>query len=186
MRALYFDFAVSDRKPDMRIRLASVVMALAVFASPLAAQGVQTQRLLATDLSLDADPKTDPTAMIWQDKLPAIRALRQRAAATTPSVPISENIVVFDATFRDGDKTVILSVIRSPLAGDCENYSGAGFLSGNTWFDALQKENGEVDNETAATKTMVTFNPAARELIVAGVANGKPDEAPGPPIFLTY
>ena len=58
----------------MRVLEVFVVATFVACALPAAAQsGVQTQRLMATTIPLDAPPTSSPIAAIWQDRLAAER-----------------------------------------------------------------------------------------------------------------
>ena len=160
--------------------------ALASYGAHAAPPGqIQSARFALIVVPPDADPKTNSVAAIWKDQLATLRAHVANKAVS-----------FFNATFADGDKTIIVSVsVNDPT---CENYSGAlakptaysscpmraAVLQNGTAsvvasdahfglpipFDA----NGRLDTDTGANVTTLGYNPSTHELTIAEVIDGKP------------
>ena len=148
---------------------------------------VQSKELALATLAADADPATDPIATLWKDRLPALRA---HVASKAPKF--------LDATFIDGDKSIVFSVsINDP---NCENLSGA--LGRASAFSSCPMRVAVAQNGTvqmvkseptfyypdpryaqsmskplASDATTVTFNPHTRELSYQEIVDGEPDQA---------
>jgi hypothetical protein len=189
---------------------ALLIATIATGAASAAQSEIQTQRLIATRLALDAAPTSSALASIWQDKLRAEQAkfvTLPKAApyASTPSVP------VFVATFRDGDRTIILSALFT--TPECRNFSGAASPSLNNcpvrvavlrddkvkvvvkqddfpfaaaMKDAPDTEVAQYDNQTPRDKTVVTFNAVTHEITTAVTLNGVLDMEISMPIHIAY
>jgi hypothetical protein len=178
-------------------------------ASAIAGQdAVQSQRLIAANLSLGATTNSSALASIWRDRLRAEQAKlaslpKPPGASATPSVP------VFFAAFKDGDKTIIVSTLFT--TPECRNYSGAASPNLNNCplrvavlrgdqvkvvatsddfpFVAAMKESSgseptEYDNQDQKNKTIVMFNAATREITTSLILNGAVDTEKSPSIHV--
>jgi len=91
-----------------------------VFASlgtaPTAAQQSQTHRLLAETLDLTQSPAGNIQLQIWDDKLPEIIAKRRQLQNTVPSLHLKLIAEVFTTSFKDGERTIIVSSINEDCA----------------------------------------------------------------------
>ena len=189
--------------------VASIAPALATVQSP-----VQTQRLMATSVPLEASPTSSVLADIWQDRLIATR--EKLAALSDPSATSSRSasnvsVNAFAAFFRDGDKTIVLSALYT--TPDCSNLAGAAapnlyncpvriavldrgrvkvIASVNDFpFVAALKDLGddqgtEFDNGSTRNKTLVTFDPATHELTTVLTLNGLRDDEKSTPTRISY
>jgi hypothetical protein len=194
-------------RPLGALLIASCAVGVASAAPPGA---VQSQRLVAIKLSLGAAPASSALASIWQDRLRTeqakLAALPNGAAsAPAPTAP------VFVATFKDGDRTIIVSALFT--TPECQNFSGAASPNLNACpmrvavlrndqvkvvasqegfpFVAAMKngsdtELAEYDNQSPRDKTMVTFNPVTREISTALTLSGVLDTENSAPIRLAY
>jgi hypothetical protein len=199
----------------MRIIDAFVVATLAAGVPPAAAQGgVQTQRLMATSIPLDATPTSSALAAIWRDRLAAERTKLAMLATHSPgSSRTSSNVSVnaFSASFKDGDRTIILSALFT--TPECANFSGAAAPSLNNCpmrvaalqhgqvkvvasasdfpfvaalKDVANDKGNEFDNQTQRDKTLVMFDPATHEITTALTMNGVLDAEKATPIRIAY
>jgi hypothetical protein len=185
----------------------ALLLAAFVPASAVAGQdAVQSQRLVAANLSLSVTANSSALASIWQDRLRAEQAKlaslpKPPGASPAPSVP------VFFATFKEGDKTIIVSTLFT--TPECRNYSGVAspnldncpmrvaVLRGDQVkvvataddfpFVAELKESSdsertEYDNQSQKNKTIVMFNPATGEITTSLTLNGSLDTEKSPAI----
>lgn len=191
------------------------VAALLICVTPAMAQsGVQSQRLVARALSLEATAKSSPLAAIWQDRLAAEREKLAALAKASPGSSITAPAIflpVFEASFKDGDRTLIVSALFT--TPECKNFSGAAAPSLNNCpmriavlrdgqtkvllsevdfpFVAALKETAdnklpEYDNELQRDKTIVAFNPATDEITTALTLNGVLDMEMSPAVRIAY
>ena len=191
------------------------VAAVLLSATTAAAQsGAQSQRFVARELSLDAPAASSALAAIWQDRLVAEREKLAALAKTSPGPSTAASAIaipVFEAPFKDGDKTLIVSALFT--TPECENFSGAAAPSLNNCpmrvavlrngktrvvasesdfpFTAALKETpdnrlSEYDNESQRNKTIVVFNPATHEITTALTLNGALDTETAPAIHVAY
>lgn len=192
-----------------------LVAAVLLSATAAAAQsGVQSQRLVARELSLEAPPKSSALAAIWQDRLIAQREKLTALTKASSGSPIAASAIVipvFEASFKDGDKTLIVSALFT--TPECRNFSGAAAPSLNNCpmriavlrdgqmkvvaseaefpFVAALKEPPddkppEYDNESQRDKTIVVFNPATHEITTTLTLNGALDMEKTAPIRVAY
>lgn len=206
MRPIHSNLSMKANQLTMRAA-GALLLATLVLTVAFAGQGaVQSQRLVATTLSLSAAPNSSALASIWQDRLRAERAKlaslpKAAGAAAAPTVP------VFFAAFKDGDKTIIVSALFT--IPECRNFAGAAspalngcamrvaVLRGDQVkvvasakdfpFVAAMKETSdsaptEYDNQSQRDKTMVTFNLATREITTSLTLNGVLDTEKSPAI----
>ena len=199
----------------MRVLEVFVVATFVACALPAAAQsGVQTQRLMATTIPLEAPPTSSPIAAIWQDRLAAEQRKLAALSVTPPNSyqpPSDISVNAFAASFKDGDRTIILSALFT--TPECTNLSGAAapnlnncpmrvavlekgqikvvLSEGDFPFVAALKDTAndkvnEFDNQTSRDKTLVMFNPATHEITTALTLNGVPDAEKAAPIRIAY
>jgi hypothetical protein len=199
-----------NHPPSWTTRIAAPLVLATVIqvAASAATQGaIQSERLVATSLSLGASPKTSALAGIWQDRLRAEQAKlaslpKGAVSAGTPSVP------VFVATFKDGARTIIISALFT--TPECRNFSGAASPALNNCpmrvavlrdeqvrvvasvedfpFVAAMKETSDAeptqyDNQSERDRTIVTFNPATREIATSLTLKGVLDAEKSPSIY---
>jgi hypothetical protein len=201
----------------MRILDVTLIAALGTaFAPAYAAAGspVQTKRLMATSVPLEALPTSSVLAAVWQDRLTAEReklAAISHPSTTSSSSASNVSVSAFAASFTDGDKTVVLSALFT--TPECVNLSGAAAPNLNNCpmrvavlqngkvrvvasasefpFVAALKDLGEdqgneFDNETARNKTLVTLDSVNHEITTALTLNGVRDAEKSTPIWISY
>ena len=201
------------------MRILDVILVAALtssFAPAYAAAGslVQTKRLMATSVPLEASPTSSILAAVWQDRLTAEReklAAISNPATTSSRSASNASVSAFSASFTDGDKTIVLSALFT--TPECVNLSGAAAPNLNNCpmrvavlqngkvrvvasasdfpFVAALKDLGEdqgneFDNETARDKTLVTFDPATHEITTVLTLNGVRDTEESIPIRVSY
>ena len=200
------------RIPDVFVTVALV----ASFVPDLAAarSQIQTQRLMATSVPLEASSTSSVLAAVWRDRLIATR--EELATLSDPSAtssrPVSNvSVDAFAASFTDGEKTIILSALYT--MPECRNLSGAAAPSLNNCpiriavlengrvkvvasvndfpFVAALKNLGndqgnEFDNKSKRDKTLVTFDPATHEITTVLTLNGVRDTEKSTPIRISY
>ena len=218
MCALHSDVAVvKNREKIMRILDVFLVAAMATsFAPAYGAAGspVQTKRLMATSVPLEASPTSSVLAAVWNDRLTAEReklAAISNPSATTSRSASNASVSAFAASFMDGDKTIVLSALFT--TPECVNLSGAAapnlnncpiriavlqngkvrvvFSASDFPFVAASKDLGEdqgneFDNETTRDKTLVTFDPVTHEMTTILTLNGVRDAEKSIPIRISY
>ena len=201
----------------MRILDVTLIAALATsFAPAYAAAGspVQTKRLMATSVPLEALPTSSVLAAVWQDRLTAEReklAAISHPSTTSSSSASNGSVSAFAASFTDGDKTIVLSALFT--TPECVNLSGAAAPNLNNCpmrvavlqngkvrvvasasefpFVAALKDLGEdqgneFDNETARNKTLVTLDSVNHEITTDLTLNGVRDAEKSTPIWIAY
>jgi hypothetical protein len=84
--------------------------------APTAAQQSETHRLLAETLDLTQSPAANIQLQIWDDKLPEIIAKRRQLQNTVPSLHLKLIAEVFTTSFKDGERTIIVSSINEDCA----------------------------------------------------------------------
>ena len=120
---------------------ASFAPALAAAQSP-----IQTQRLMATSVPLEASSTSSVLAAVWQDRLMEMR--KRVAALSVPSATSKRpapnvSVNAFAASFTDGDKRIILSALYT--TPECRNLAGAAAPNLNTCpLRIAVLENGQV------------------------------------------
>ena len=194
------------------------VFVVATFAAGLASSAAQsagqTQRLMATTIPLGASPTSSVLSAIWQDRLVSEREKLEslsKLASNAPPLSSDAPVNAFVASFKDGDKTIIVSTLFT--TPECANFSGAAAPNLNNcpmrvavlqdgqirivatvsdfpFVAALKdvandKEN-EFDNQTPRNKTMVMFDDATHEITTALTLNGVLDNEKSIPLKIAY
>ncbi len=178
-------------------RVATCLILATLGTAPTAAQQSETHRLLAETLDLTQSPATNLQLQIWSDKLPEIIAKRRQLQGTVPSLHLKLIAEVFTTSFKDGDRTIIVSSISedcassqvAPNEGDCparvaEVRNGklrilkslsefpVSALRGEAGYDASTNKNTQY-------MTLLTFNPASQQITTKIVYGGETgDRAP--------
>ena len=175
-------------------RVATCLILATLGTAPTAAQQSETHRLLAETLDLTQSPTANLQLQIWSDKLPEIIAKRRQLQNTVPSLHLKLIAEVFTTSFKDGDRTIIVSSINegcassqvAPNQGDCparvaevrngklrilKNLSEfpVSALRGEAGYDASTNENTQY-------MTLLTFNPASQQITTKIVYGGEPGE----------
>jgi hypothetical protein len=169
---------------------------------------------MAVSVPIEASATSSVLAAVWQDRLVAMRkkfATLSDPKATSPRPASNVAISAFAASFKDGGRTIVLSVLYT--TPECVNLSGAAAPNLNNCpvriavlqdgeikvvasasdfpFVAALKDVGddrenEFDNETPLNRTLVTFDPTTREISTALTLNGVRDTEKSAPIRLSY
>lgn len=169
--------------------IASTCLILATLGSSSLAE--ERHRLLAQDMNLAAQPETDIQLQIWQDKLPDLIKQREALRRITPNLKLPMAAEVFTTSFRDGDRTLVVSALNFRCATaqevphelDCparvaEVRGGTVRIlkqlsefpvvavRGTYGFDATSNQNQKY-------KTIVTFDPKSQRLLPDVVYDGE-------------
>ena len=183
-----------------RFAMCSITTCL-VFASlgtaPTAAQQSQTHRLLAETLDLTQSPAGNIQLQIWDDKLPEIIAKRRQLQNTVPSLHLKLIAEVFTTSFKDGERTIIVSSINedcassqvAPNEADCparvaELRDGKLRILKNLSVFPVSSLRGEAGHDASTNKntqymTLLTFNPTSQQITTKIVYGGETgDRAP--------
>jgi hypothetical protein len=162
--------------------------------APTAAQQSETHRLLAETLDLTQSPAANLQLQIWSDKLPEIIAKRRQLQNTVPSLHLKLIAEVFTASFKDGDRTIIVSSINedcassqvAPNEGDCparvaEVRNGKLRILKNLSEFPVSALRGEAGYDASTNKnthymTLLTFNPTSQRITTKIVYGGETGE----------
>jgi hypothetical protein len=155
--------------------------------APTAAQQSETHRLLAEALDLTQSPAANLQLQIWSDKLPELQN-------TVPSLHLKLIAEVFTTSFKDGDRTIIVSSINedcassqvAPNEGDCparvaEVQNGKLRILKNLSEFPVSALRGEAGYDASTNKntqymTLLTFNPASQRITTKIVYGGETGE----------
>ena len=83
--------------------------------APTAAQSA-AHRVLAEKLDLTQSPLVNVQLQIWSDKLDAIIANRRQLLSTVPNLNLKLTTTAFTTSFKDGDRTIIVSAVHYQCA----------------------------------------------------------------------
>ena len=162
--------------------------------APTAAQQSETHRLLAETLDLTESPAANLQLQIWSDKLPEIIAKRRQLQSTVPSLQLKLIAEVFTTSFKDGDRTIIVSSINedcassqvAPNEGDCparvaEVRNGKLRILKNLPEFPVSALRGEAGYDASTNKntqymTLLTFNPTSQWITIKIVYGGAAGE----------
>ena len=174
--------------------IATCLILATLGTAPTAAQESETHRLLAETLDLTQSPASNLQLQIWSDKLPELIAKRRQLQSTVPSLHLKLIAEVFTASFKDGDRTIIVSSINedcessqvAPNEGDCparvaEVRNGKlRILKNLSEFpvSALRGESGydASTNKNTQYMTVLTFNPTSQRITTKIVYGGETGE----------
>jgi hypothetical protein len=156
------------------------------------AASVQTTRLVAIEVPLNASPTHNVYAEIWKDKLPEIAATRAAVSGNARIKP-STNAFVYSARFKDGASEIVFSALAT---NECVSYESLAqppsvqscparvvvVLDGVVKIVAVVPSftfaipitgHNEADNTSTRDNTKVTFDPESHSLSAALTADGK-------------
>jgi hypothetical protein len=175
-------------------RVATCLILATLGIAPTAAQQSETHRLLAETLDLTQSPATNLQLQIWSDKLPEIIAKRRQLQSTVPSLHLKLIAEVFTTSFKDGDRTIIVSSINedcassqvAPNEGDClarvaEVRNGKLRILKNLSEFPVSALRGEAGYDASTNKntqymTVLTFNPTSQRITTKIVYGGETGE----------
>ena len=175
-------------------RVATCLILETLGTAPTAAQQSETHRLLAETLDLTQSSAENLQLQIWSDRLPEIIAKRRQLQNSVPSLHLKLIAEVFTTSFKDGDRTIIVSSINegcassqvAPNQGDCparvaevlngklrilKNLSEfpVSALRGEAGYDASTNENTQY-------MTLLTFTPSSQQITTKIVYGGETGE----------
>ncbi len=174
-------------------RVATCLILAMLGTAPTAAQQSATHRVLAEKLDLTQSPMVNVQLQIWSDKLDAIIANRRQLLSTVPNLNLKLTTTAFTTSFKDGDRTIIVSAVHyqcasshdMPFKLECparvvELRGGKirrlsevpdfpiSAKRGEAGFDASTNSNTEY-------MTALTFDPANRQIAVKVIYDGETD-----------
>ena len=146
----------------------------------------RAHRVLAEKLDLTQSPMVNVQLQIWSDTVDAIIANRRQLLSTVPNLNLKLTTTAFTASFKDGDRTIIVSAVHyqcasshdTPFKLECparviELRGGKMRLltevpdfpisakRGEAGFDASTNSNREY-------MTVLTFDPANQQIVTEG------------------
>ena len=175
-------------------RITTCLILATLGTAPTAAQQSETHRLLAETLDLTQSPAANLQLQIWSDKLPEIIAKRRQLQNTVPSLHLKLIAEVFTTSFKDGDRTIIVSSINedcassqvAPNEGDCparvaEVRNGKLRILKNLSEFPVSALRGEAGYDASTNKntqymTLLTFNPTSQQITTKIVYGGETGE----------
>src|SRR5208283_6214607 len=96
-------------------RVAPCLILATLGTAPTAAQSA-AHRVLAEKLDLTRSPLGNVQLQIWSDKLDAIIANRRQLLSTVPNLNLKLTTTAFTTSFKDGDRTIIVSAVHYQCA----------------------------------------------------------------------
>ena len=173
--------------------LASVLL---VSTHPGMAQAIETQRVMAQSLNLDAEHQDGIVSMIWSDTLAEIIGFNKKIQQSGSKSKPTSIIELFNASFADGQKTIVFSAINN----NCYSVDGVentiicpsrlAVISEGKVRIIKEFENlpiaikrgaagyDETSNRDQSYATFITFDRAAGQLNLSETLDGK-TEKPG-------
>jgi len=151
--------------------------------APTAAQQSETHRLLAETLDLTQSPAANLQFQIWSDKLDAIIANRRQLLSTVPNLNLKLTTTAFTTSFKDGDRTIIVSAVHyqcasshdTPFKLECparvvELRGGKTRLLAEVPDFPISAKRGEAGfdastNSNTEYMTVLTFDPANEQIV---------------------
>jgi hypothetical protein len=91
---------------------AIIALAIQVSMNGAMAQALETHRLMASTVSLSAEPSTNPQLLIWRDRLPQIIAARKALQNDLPNLRLPLVVEVFTTSFQAAGHAYIISAIN--------------------------------------------------------------------------
>ncbi len=172
-------------------RVATCLILATLGIAPTAAQQSETHRILAEKLDLTQSPRVNVQLQIWGDKLDAIIANRRQLLSTVPNVNLKLTTSVFTTSFKDGDRTIIVSAVHyqcasshdTPFKLECparvvELRGGKMQLLAEVSEFPISAKRGEAGfdastNSNTEYMTVLTFDPANQQIAVKFIYDGE-------------
>ena len=179
--------------------LAACLLLASLGTAPTAAQSA-AHRVLAEKLDLTQSPTANVQLRIWSDKLDAIIANRRQLLSTVPNLNLKLTTSVFTTSFKDGDRTIIVSAVHyqcasshdTPFELECparvvELRGGKMRLLSEVPEFPISAKRGEAGfdastNSNTQYMTVLTFDPANQQITTKVVYDG--EASSGTPIKL--
>ena len=167
--------------------------------APTAAQSA-AHRVLAEKLDLTQSPMVNVQLQIWSDKLDAIIANRRQLLSTVPNLNLKLTTTAFTTSFKDGDRTIIVSAVHyqcasshdTPFKLECparvvELRGGKTRLLAEVPDFPISAKRGEAGfdastNSNREYMTVLTFDPADQQIAAKVIYDG--ETGSGTPIKL--
>ena len=167
--------------------------------APTAAESA-AHRVLAEKLDLTQSPVVNVQLQIWSDKLEAIIANRRQLLSTVPNLNLKLTTTAFTTSFKDGDRTIIVSAVHyqcasshdTPFKLECparvvELRGGKIRLLAEVPDFPISAKRGEAGfdastNSNREYMTVLTFDPADQQIAAKVIYGG--ETGSGTPIKL--
>ena len=161
---------------------------------------IETHRLLAEKLDLTQTPWSTMQLQIWSDRLDEIIANRRQLHSTVPNLNLKLITTAFTTSFKDGDRTIIVSAVNyhcasshdTPFKLDCparviELRDGKLRLLAELPDFPISAKRGEAGfdastNNNREYMTLLTFDPANQQIVAKVIYDG--ETSSGTPINL--
>jgi hypothetical protein len=177
-----------------RIAFDSIAACLAVVAFsniPAAAQESDMRRVVAETLDLAASPASNIQLKIWADRLPEIIDDRRELLKTVPQLKLPLATEVFTASFKGGDRTLVVSAVHyrcastEALPNELDCPARVAEVAGGTVrilkeipnfpFVSVRGAAGYDASSNAQTKfmTLLSYDSKARQLVLKFVSDGE-------------
>lgn len=158
--------------------------------APTAAQSA-AHRVLAEKLDLTQLPMVNVQLQIWSDKLDAIIANRRQLLSTVPNLNLKLTTTAFTTSFKDGDRTIIVSAVHyqcasshdTPFKLECparvvELRGGKIRLLAEVPDFPISAKRGEAGfdastNSNTQYMTVLTFDPANQQIAAKVTYDGE-------------
>ena len=159
-------------------------------SAPTAAQSA-AHRVLAEKLDLTQSPAVNVQLQIWSDKLDAIIANRRQLLSTVPNLNLKLTTTTFTTSFKDGDRTIIVSAVHyqcasshdTPFKLECparvvELRGGKVRLLAEVPDFPISAKRGEAGfdastNSNTQYMTVLTFDPADQQIAAKVTYDGE-------------
>ncbi len=172
-------------------RVATCLILVMLGTAPTAAQQSETHRVLAEKLDLTRSPMVNVQLQIWSDKLDAIIANRRQLLSTVPNLDLKLTTTAFTTSFKDGDRTIIVSAVHyqcasshdRPFKLECparvvELRGGKTRLLAEVPDFPISAKRGEAGfdastNSNTEYMTVLTFDPADQQIAAKVTYDGE-------------
>ncbi len=171
-------------------RVATCLILATLGIAPAAAQSA-AHRVLAEKLDLTQSPMVNVQLQIWSDKLDAIIANRRQLLSTVPNLNLKLTTTAFTTSFKDGDRTIIVSAVHyqcasshdTPFKLECparvvELQGGKIRLLAEVPDFPISAKRGEAGfdastNSNTEYMTVLTFDPADQQIAAKVTYDGE-------------
>ena len=171
-------------------RVATCLILATLGTAPTAAQSA-AHRVLAEKLDLTQSPMGNVQLQIWSDKLDAIIANRRQLLSTVPNLNLKLTTTAFTTSFKDGDRTIIVSAVHyqcasshdTPFKLECparvvELRGGKIRLLAEVPDFPISAKRGEAGfdastNSNTQYMTVLTFDPADQQIAAKVTYDGE-------------
>ena len=105
-------FSASAYAAKEIVMSAAIALTILVPIGGAMAQAPETHRLMASTVSLSAEPSTNPQLLIWRNRLPQIIAARKALQSDLPNLHLPLVVEVFTTTFQVAGHTYVISAVN--------------------------------------------------------------------------